>query len=168
MFVQRHSDAEPVVSRDRSLGDTSGGDDCTLIGCSSSEFAVRLLLDEDLLPGSYRFVFRHDRETTICEGRLPGARCAGLVDTSCDSEFVRFGSFTCGESTTNQVVGRIRFGNLPDVVDVQVLRDGMHVMQAHYDVHYPDEWWPNGKDCGLRCGHATVDLAIATCDPKRS
>lgn len=133
---------------------------CTLVGCGSSEFAVRLLLDEDLPAGRYRFVFRQDSEITTCEGRLPVAPREGFVEASCDSEFVRFGPFTRSESSKNQVVGRIVFGNLTDILDVQVLRNGRPIMQSHYDVHYPDEYWPNGEECGLRCGHATVDLPL--------
>lgn len=142
------------------------GGDCTMMGCDDDGLVIRVVLDQALHPGDYRLVIEHGIKETVCTGRLPAEPCVGLLNTSCNDEFVRFYAFSCRGSADNQAVGRLRLGNRPGVVDVRVFRDGGQVMQAHYDVHYADEWWPNGRACGLRCGSATVDLVVPTCDPK--
>jgi hypothetical protein len=119
------------------------------MGCSDG-FDITLYPNEGWPPGAYRFVITRDgTSTTTCDGTLPLKSCRESSVT-CDGEGARVGASGCALPAAEQSFYNIGFDGYPKVVDIDVLRDGVPLTRAHYDVTYTVNY-PNGPECGLAC-----------------
>lgn len=119
------------------------------MGCGEG-FDITLYAKEGWPPGAYRFVITRDgTSTTTCDGTLSLEACAASRVT-CDGEGAVVVASGCAPPAATQLLGRIGVDGYPKTVDVDVLRDGVPLTRAHYDVTYTVNY-PNGPECGLAC-----------------
>jgi hypothetical protein len=99
--------------------------------------------------GNYRFVIKHDKKTTICDVLELAAPSKRSPENLCNGRNVWMGSLG----------SRISIYEHPAVVDIDILRDGVRVTRAHFDITYEEDW-PNGPECGPVCRSAAVSLTL--------
>jgi hypothetical protein len=135
---------------------------CTAVGCGYP-LTIEVYPRTGWPAGDYRFVIEHDRQTTVCEARIPLPPCERVPDELCSKRDVAIGGVGCNRPPSEQALGnRIIFYTHPAVVGIDVFRDGVRLTHAHWDIEY-HEFWPNGRECGTVCFSALTptDLTLS-------
>jgi hypothetical protein len=120
-------------------------DVCPAIACFSGLF-IHVYPQQGWPAGKYRFVIRHDRKTTVCNGRVPRPDRGPSLDIRCNSYAAVWED------------GGFQIPSHPAVLDIDVVRDGVRFTHVHYDIEYSESWCGR-PGCG-RYRSARIDLNL--------